>query len=50
MSKTAKTDDAMRQPFDRISAEMVRLLLQRIGGEKPAAITLPTQLVVRESA
>ena len=40
----------MRQPFDRISAEMVRLLLQRIGGEKPAAITLPTQLVVRESA
>jgi len=40
----------MRQPFDRISAEMVRLLLQLINGEKPAAITLPTQLVVRESA
>ncbi|PSL39322.1 LacI family transcriptional regulator [Labedella gwakjiensis] len=40
----------MRQPFDRISQEMVRLLLQVIGGEKPAAITLPTELVVRDSA
>jgi DNA-binding LacI/PurR family transcriptional regulator len=40
----------MRQPFERISAEMVRLLLQVIEGERPAAITLPTELVVRESA
>jgi DNA-binding LacI/PurR family transcriptional regulator len=40
----------MRQPFDRISQEMVRLLLEVIGGEKPAAITLPTELVVRASA
>lgn len=40
----------MRQPFERISAEMVRLLLQVIEGERPAAITLPTELVVRDSA
>lgn len=40
----------MRQPFERISAEMVRLLLQVIDGERPAAITLPTELVVRDSA
>ena len=40
----------MRQPFDRISSEMVRLLLQVIDGEKPAAMTLPTELVVRASA
>jgi DNA-binding LacI/PurR family transcriptional regulator len=40
----------MRQPFDRISAEMVRLLLQVIEGQRPASITLQTELVVRESA
>jgi len=40
----------MRQPFDRISAEMVRLLLQVIAGEKPATITLPTEMVVRGTA
>ena len=39
----------MRQPFDRISREMVRLLLSVIAGEAPAATTLPTELVVRES-
>ncbi|PPH88944.1 LacI family DNA-binding transcriptional regulator [Rathayibacter sp. AY1D3] len=39
----------MRQPFERISAEMVRLLLQAIEGERPAAITLPTDLVRRGS-
>jgi DNA-binding LacI/PurR family transcriptional regulator len=39
----------MRQPFERISAEMVRLLRQVIDGEAPAAVTIPTQLVVRES-
>jgi DNA-binding LacI/PurR family transcriptional regulator len=37
----------MRQPFGRISAEMVRLLLQLIDGQKPAAMTLPTELVRR---
>lgn len=40
----------MRQPFDRISVEMVRLLLSEIAGEEPATVTLPTTLVERESA
>ncbi len=40
----------MRQPFDRISAEMVRLLVGIIAGDGPATLTLPTQLVRRESA
>lgn len=40
----------IRQPFDRISAEMVRLLLNAIEGERPSAVTLPTELVVRGSA
>lgn len=39
----------MRQPFDRISIEVVRLLMDVIAGQEPAAITLPTTLVVRES-
>lgn len=40
----------VRQPFDRISEEMVRLLLDVINGKKPAAITIPTEMVIRESA
>jgi DNA-binding LacI/PurR family transcriptional regulator len=40
----------MRQPFDRISGEMVRLLLARIAGEGDATVTLPTTLIRRESA
>jgi DNA-binding LacI/PurR family transcriptional regulator len=40
----------MRQPFERISQEMVRLLLAAIAGEATAAMTIPTQLVRRESA
>ena len=40
----------MHQPFERISEEMVRLLLRVIDGERPAAIVLPTDLVVRDSA
>jgi len=40
----------MRQPWDRISAEMVALLLDVIRGATPTSITLPTTLVVRESA
>ncbi|WP_329115357.1 LacI family DNA-binding transcriptional regulator [Streptomyces sp. NBC_01465] len=40
----------MRQPFDRISAEMVRVLLAQIAGEDTAAVILPTELVVRDSA
>ncbi|MGD1221651.1 MULTISPECIES: LacI family DNA-binding transcriptional regulator [Streptomyces] len=39
----------IRQPWDRISAEMVRVLLAEIGGEDPAAVILPTELVRRES-
>ncbi|MGA5703599.1 LacI family DNA-binding transcriptional regulator [Peterkaempfera bronchialis] len=40
----------VRQPWDRISDEMVRLLLSRIAGEDPAMVILPTELVVRQSA
>jgi DNA-binding LacI/PurR family transcriptional regulator len=40
----------IRQPFARISAEMVRLLLAGIAGEPPSAVILPTELVRRASA
>ena len=40
----------IRQPWARISAEMVRLLLGLMTGDAPSAVTLPTELVVRESA
>jgi DNA-binding LacI/PurR family transcriptional regulator len=40
----------MRQPFDRISAEMVRLLLARIDGGGDATVTLPTTLIRRATA
>lgn len=40
----------IRQPWMRLSAEMVRLLLARVDGEDPAAVLLPTELVVRDSA
>ncbi|WP_405011142.1 LacI family DNA-binding transcriptional regulator [Kitasatospora sp. NBC_01539] len=40
----------IRQPWDRISDSMVRLLLAQIAGEEPASVILPTELVVRESA
>ncbi len=40
----------IRQPWDRISTEMVRMLLARIEGEEPAAVILPTELVRRDSA
>ncbi|WP_343213005.1 LacI family DNA-binding transcriptional regulator [Arthrobacter sp. H5] len=39
----------MRQPFERISQEIVRLLVSLIQGQQPAAVTLPTALVVRDS-
>ncbi|MFF2131129.1 LacI family DNA-binding transcriptional regulator [Streptomyces olivochromogenes] len=39
----------IRQPYDRISTEMVRVLLAQIGGEEPAAVILPTELVRRDS-
>lgn len=40
----------IRRPYDRISAEMVRVLLAQIGGENPVAMILPTELVRRDSA
>ncbi|ROR72999.1 LacI family DNA-binding transcriptional regulator [Bogoriella caseilytica] len=40
----------MRQPFDRISAEMVSLLLEIIGGGPVKSVTMPASIVVRESA
>ncbi|WP_370416364.1 LacI family DNA-binding transcriptional regulator [Streptomyces fradiae] len=40
----------LRQPWDRISAEMVRTLLARIAGEDPVTVILPTELVRRDSA
>jgi DNA-binding LacI/PurR family transcriptional regulator len=39
----------MRQPFERISAEMVRVLTDAVNGEAPAAVILPTTLVRRDS-
>jgi len=40
----------IRQSYPRIGAEMVRLLLSQIEGESPAAVIIPTDLVLRESA
>jgi DNA-binding LacI/PurR family transcriptional regulator len=40
----------IRQPWKRISGEMVRLLLAAVSGEPPAAVILPTELIRRESA
>lgn len=47
---TRPTLTTMRQPFERISAEMVRMLIEMIAGEQAATITLPTKLIERESA
>jgi DNA-binding LacI/PurR family transcriptional regulator len=40
----------IRQPYHRISSEMVRLLLGAISGDEPSAVVLPTELVRRGSA
>lgn len=40
----------MRRPFDRISEEMVRMLLGAIDGQRPVAFVVPTDLVERDSA
>ena len=40
----------IRQPWSRISSEMIRLLLSQIDGEPPAAVILPTELLRRGSA
>ncbi|MCL2594224.1 MAG: LacI family transcriptional regulator [Promicromonosporaceae bacterium] len=39
----------MRQPFERLASEMVRLMLEAIDGGPPTAITLPAALVERDS-
>src|SRR5699024_5304681 len=39
----------VRQPWCRISKEMVRLLLDMIDGDPPAGMILPTALVRRKS-
>jgi DNA-binding LacI/PurR family transcriptional regulator len=40
----------IRQPYPRISAEMVRLLIGLIDGDEPSAVIVPTELIVRDSA
>ncbi|MDT0344835.1 LacI family DNA-binding transcriptional regulator [Streptomyces litchfieldiae] len=40
----------VRQPWDRISTEMVRVLLSQIDGDATSAVILPTELVPRDSA
>ncbi|WP_425433550.1 LacI family DNA-binding transcriptional regulator [Kineococcus xinjiangensis] len=40
----------VRQPLERISDEMVRLISERVAGRAPVSVTIPTQLVVRASA
>lgn len=40
----------VRQPFENIAAEMVRLLLDVVDGGLTKSVNLPTSLVVRESA
>ena len=53
-SPAAMTTDppltTIRQPWRRISSEMVRLLLSQIEGDPPAAVILPTELVRRGTA
>jgi LacI family repressor for deo operon, udp, cdd, tsx, nupC, and nupG len=39
----------MRQPFDRVSDNMVDLLLQVLDGKTPESVVLPTTLIVRAS-
>ena len=49
-SEAAPALTTVRQPFERISDEMVRLLLAVIEGQRRAADrTIPTELVIRES-
>jgi DNA-binding LacI/PurR family transcriptional regulator len=40
----------IRQPWQRVSSEIVRLLLAAISGEEPSAVILPTELIRRGSA
>ncbi|MFE9421480.1 LacI family DNA-binding transcriptional regulator [Kitasatospora sp. NPDC006697] len=50
IASTARTPlTTIRQPWDRISEEMVRLLLAQIAGAEPATVILPTELITRAS-
>jgi DNA-binding LacI/PurR family transcriptional regulator len=53
-SPAAATTDppltTIRQPWQRLSSEMIRLLLSRIAGDPPAGVILPTDLIRRGSA
>lgn len=49
-SSMTPTLTTMKQPFDRIAAEVVRILLAVIEGEEHATVILPATLVERESA
>ncbi|MFG1923160.1 LacI family DNA-binding transcriptional regulator [Cryptosporangium sp. NPDC048952] len=40
----------VRQPYERISEEMVRLLVELIDGRSPLSIAIPTTLVLRSSS
>ena len=40
----------VRQPLERISEEMVRLLTEGVAGRDPLTVTVPTSLVVRASS
>ena len=40
----------VRQPWRRVCREMVRLLLALLDGQEPAAVILPVELVLRETA
>lgn len=40
----------MRQPWDQLSRDMVALLLERTQGKPVRRLTLPTQLIIRDSA
>ena len=40
----------VRQPYKRVCEEMVRLLLALLDGQEPAAVILPVELVLRETA
>jgi DNA-binding LacI/PurR family transcriptional regulator len=39
----------VRQPLQRISQEMVRILLEQLDGNPPVSVTVPTELVLRAS-
>jgi DNA-binding LacI/PurR family transcriptional regulator len=49
-TRTAPQLTTMRQPFERIAHEMVRMLLEVIDGRPAGRLTIPTQLVRRASA